>query len=208
MKPLVLVALVLVLPVLLLVTQGESFAALAQRWSEAPPPRWQLFAAVAGILATDVFLPVPSGPITTLAGSELGIGLATCSAALGMTVGGVVAFGLARAWGRPLAQRLTAPHHLDRLEQTCQMQGPALVLATRALPIVAEAAVLLVGSLRMRWSAFLPMLVLSNLLVAATFATLGRFSREGDWLPAAVCLSVAIPLAWSWHWRRGKNRGE
>ena len=193
-KPLLLVALVLVLPLVLLAFAGESFAEVQARWKAAPPSPGVLFVAVAAILATDVFLPVPSGPISTLAGSQLGIVSGTLASAIGMTLGGTIAFALARRWGRPLAERLSSPQSLTDLESIANTCGVSLVLVTRPLPVLAEAAVLLLGTLQMKWRTFLPILVVSNLIIAACYATLGSTASEHDWLPIAVCLSMAVPI--------------
>jgi uncharacterized membrane protein YdjX (TVP38/TMEM64 family) len=196
-KPLLLVALVLVLPLVLLAFAGESFANVQERWKAAPPTPAVLFVAVAAILATDIFLPVPSGPISTLAGSQLGIVAGTLASAIGMTLGGTIAFALARRWGRPLAERLSSGQSLTDLESIANSYGVLLLLVTRALPVLAEAAVLLLGTLQMKWRIFLPTLVVSNLVIAACYATLGSTASEHDWLPIAVCLSMAVPFCFA-----------
>lgn len=207
-KPLLLVALVLVLPLVMMTLWGESFSSLADRWQNKPPERWQVFAVVIAVLASDVFLPVPSGPISTLAGSHLGLLLGTVASSIGMTLGGVVAFGLARRWGWPLAERLSSSEKLQIMSQACSKQGKWIVLLTRPLPILAEACVLLVGTLQMRWSVFLPALVVSNVVVAGIYSALGQSAGKHGWLPAAVCASIALPglVAWWWKWSLGKNR--
>jgi uncharacterized membrane protein YdjX (TVP38/TMEM64 family) len=193
-KPLLLVALVLVLPLVLLAFTDESFAALTERWQNTPPSPATLFLAVAAILATDVFLPVPSGPISTLAGSQLGIVAGTLASTLGMTSGGIIAFALARRWGEPLAERFADPQQLRDLESSASTHGTWLVLITRPLPVLAEACVLLVGTLQMKWHTFLPTLITSNLLIAGTYAVIGHTASDNDWLPAAICLSMALPI--------------
>lgn len=65
-----------------------------------------------------------------------------------MTVGGMIAFALARRWGRPLAERFAGAEELSELEDTASTHGTWLVLLTRPLPVLAEAGVLLVGTLR------------------------------------------------------------
>lgn len=193
-KPLLLVALVLVLPLVLLAFAGESFAAFMERLKSEPPSATVLFITVVAILATDVFLPVPSGPISTLAGSQLGLVAGTLASALGMTLGGTIAFALSRRWGRPLAERFADPRQLTDLEAAADTHGPWLLIVTRPLPVLAEAGVLLVGTLQMSWRVFLPALIGSNLLIAATYALLGQTASERGWLPIAVCLSIALPI--------------
>ena len=130
-KPLLLVALVLVLPLVLLAFTGESFSAFAERVKSDPPSATALFLTVVAILATDIFLPVPSGPISTLAGSQLGIVVGTSASTLGLTLGGIIAFALARRWGRPLAERFANPEQLTNFETAADTHGLWLVIITR-----------------------------------------------------------------------------
>lgn len=206
LKPLLLIAIVLVLPLATVAIWGETFGAWVEKWQADPPSPMVLALVVAAILASDVFLPVPSGPISTLAGSQLGFAWGTVTSALGMTVGAVIAFGLARAWGRPLAERFSSPERLVELETACRRHGPWMLILTRPLPVLAEACALLVGTLQMSWRAFLLPVITSNLLIAATYSALGQQAHRQGWLPLAVCASVALPLLTMWWWR-GRLRG-
>jgi len=178
-KPLLLVAVVLVLPLVAIAIWGESFASIIQHWQESPPAPLLMAAAIVAILAADVFLPVPSGPVSTLAGSELGFLLGTATSALGMTLGATLAFGLARRWGRPVAEHFSSPEQVAELEDACRQHGPWMLILTRPLPVLAEACALLVGALQMTWQSFLPTVIVSNLLIAATptIATLWLATR-------------------------------
>ncbi|NOY43319.1 MAG: VTT domain-containing protein [Planctomycetes bacterium] len=200
-KPLLLVAVVLVLPLVAIAFWGESFREVIDRWQETPPAPGVLALAVVAILASDVFLSVPSGPVSTLAGSQLGFVMGTLASTVGMTVGAIVAFGLARRWGRPVAERFSSPEQYAELESACREHGPWMVILTRPLPVLAEASALLVGALQMTWRTFLPTVVVSNLLIAATYSALGQQSQQYGWLPAALCASVAMPLLVALWWR-------
>ena len=202
-KPLLLVTLVLVLPLVLMAFLGESYEPFVAKLKTDPPSTTTVFVAIAAILATDLVLPVPSGPISTLAGSQLGIVAGTLASTIGMTVGGVIAFALARRWGRPLAERFADSNQLDELELLTNTHGIWLVLFTRPLPVLAEAGVLLVGTLQMSWRIFLPTLVSSNLVIAATYAILGHYASEQEWLAIAVCAAMAVPLAATFAAKRG-----
>ena len=196
LKPLLLVTIVLVVPIALLAIRGESFVSQLERWRSSPPPPATLAAMVVGILAVDVVLPVPSGPVSTLAGSHLGVALGAAASTLGMTLGATIAFALARGvtWSR---ERRTAAVEAPppEAEQACRDHGPWLLVITRPLPIIAEAAVLLVGGLHMPWRTFLPPVIVSNAVISATYALLGQQASAHGWLPLAVCTSIALPLA-------------
>ena len=198
-KPLLLVSIVLILPIVLLAVRGESFVTQLRAWQTSPPAPMTLAALVVGILAADIVLPVPSGPISTLAGSHLGVVLGTAASALGMTLGATIAFAVARRFG------------IDKKDgdgtETANRHGPWMLVLTRPLPIVAEAAVLLAGGFGMPWRSFLPAIVVSNLAISATYATFGRHAAAHGWLPLAVCASVAAPLAVAVYFRRRLSRG-
>jgi len=200
--PTLLITVVLILPLLLFVFWGETFLSVAEQWQTDPPGRWALAAAVTAILASDVFLPVPSGPISTLAGSQLGIVLGTASSTIGMTLGSLLAFALAKTWGRPLALHTWSTNHLAEIETACANHGVWMLILSRPLPILAEACVLLVGALQMRWQQFLPTVLVSNFLIAATYSVLGQQAADYGWLPMAVCASIGVPVLITWWWRR------
>ena len=71
-----------------------------------------------------------------------------------MTIGATIGFVLARAIGRPLAARLVEPRDLDRMELLTRRFGPKTLVLCRALPVLAEASVLLVGAMRLPWLKF------------------------------------------------------
>jgi uncharacterized membrane protein YdjX (TVP38/TMEM64 family) len=191
LRPLLLITIVLIVPIALLALRGESFAEQLRQWQSNPPAPLTLAAMVVTILALDVLLPVPSGPISTLAGSHLGIALGTTASALGMTLGSVIAFALARRFSSKSAKQGGA----NATEVAARRHGPWMLVLTRPLPIIAEAAVLLAGSLQMPWRTFLSPVVASNVAISATYAVLGRQAAEHQWLPLAVAASMAIPLA-------------
>lgn len=200
-KSLLLVTVVLVFPLVLLALNGELFANQLAHWKIEPPPRGALALAIVAILASDVFLPIPSGPVSTLAGSQLGVALGTAASTLGMTLGATLAFALARRWGGPLAERYSSPEALAAAEQKCRDHGPWMLALTRPLPIFAEAAALVVGALRMPWRRFLPPVVTSNLAISLAYAALGAQAAEQGWLPLALAATIAAPLAIALYWR-------
>ncbi|MBL8830286.1 MAG: TVP38/TMEM64 family protein [Planctomycetaceae bacterium] len=151
-------------------------------------------AATIAVLAVDVFLPVPSSLVNTLAGSRLGIVGGTVVAWLGMNLGAIIAFTLAKFLGRPLVQRLTRADDVARLEQLAEQRGVGLLIATRALPVLAEATVLLVGSLGVTWRAFLPPVLLANLGLSLAYAVFGHYAMQHGLLSTALVASIALPL--------------
>ena len=64
---------ILAIPIVPFLLFGEQVEAALDRWRQHPPA-WPLVAgAVVALLATDVFLPIPSSVVSTLAGGQLGL---------------------------------------------------------------------------------------------------------------------------------------
>lgn len=194
-RPLLIVTLVLAAPIVPFVLFGDRLEGWFVGLFDPPPSTATMWWLVAGAMAADVALPVPSSMVSTLAGAELGVLGGTSASWVGMTAGAMLAFALARAWGRPLAERLVAADDLDRLDRLATRLGPGLIVVTRAVPVLAEASVLLLGVNRLAWRRFLPALWTSNLGIALAYAAFGDVAGEYAWLPLALGISVAAPLA-------------
>jgi uncharacterized membrane protein YdjX (TVP38/TMEM64 family) len=193
-RPLLLIAVVLLVPIVPFVVLGERFERRIDGVLASPPAAPTVILLVVGLLATDVFLPVPSSLVSTLAGGQLSLFGATAASWVGLTLGASLGYVVGKRLGRPLAERLTEPQDLQRMEPLLQRHGTFVLVVTRALPILAEATVLLVGVHRLGWRRFLPPVLLSNLGIALAYSALGRYSAEHKWLPAAMAISVALPL--------------
>jgi len=150
------------------------------------------------LLASDVFLPVPSSFISTLLGARLGIFAGTAVSWLGMTAGAFIAYVVARLVGRSLLVRLADPADVARLEQLAADRGSGVLVVTRALPVLAETAVLLMATFNLPWRHFLAPVALANLGLSLAYATIGRLAIKHSALTIALVASVIIPLAATW----------
>jgi uncharacterized membrane protein YdjX (TVP38/TMEM64 family) len=146
------------------------------------------------LLSSDILLPVPSSLVSTFAGAQLGILAATAVSWLGMTLGAVVGFVLARVWGRALAVRFASLDDLQRIDRLGQDYGVWMLIVTRPLPLLAEAAVLLAGLAGLNWRWFLTCVMLSNLGIALVYSILGRLANSQGHLLLALLASIALPL--------------
>ncbi len=188
------IVLVLLVPIIPFLGFGESLDHWIEGWFVAARSSTAVAAFVAGVLASDVLLPVPSSFVSTLAGARLGLFWGTLVVWMGMNAGAVLGFALARWLGRPLAARLSAPADLRRMELLVERGGPAMIALCRALPVLAEASVLLVGSVGLPWRRFLPIVLLANLGLAVAYAALGHFARAEGSLAVALVGSIALPV--------------
>lgn len=191
LKPMLLVVVVLLIPILPFLGFGPWFEQLVERQLRQGLPPTVVAAAVVGLLSTDIFLPVPSSVVSTVAGNALGIPAGAAASWLGMTLGASFGFALARAFGRPLALRFAGGNDLARVDRASDRFGPLVVVLARPVPVLAEASVLFLGTTRLAWRPFLLAVILSNLGIAMVYAALGGLVQ----LPTALVAAIALPLA-------------
>ncbi|MEI6240059.1 MAG: VTT domain-containing protein [Planctomycetia bacterium] len=184
-------------PVIPFLLFGTRLDQLVADWLEPRPSPAVLAFLEVGVLAADLVLPVPSSMVATLGGAELGIGLGTACAFLGMTAGSLAGWWLGKTAGARALARLEPADRLD-LERRQQRLGPLLVVLTRPLPIVAEAAALVAGGSGMRLADFLPAAASGNLVIALLWSAAGGLGRAADSLPLALVWSLVIPVALAW----------
>ncbi len=194
LRPLLLVGLALLVPVLPFLSFGPWLEGRIEAWLNPPPAPAAVALATVGLLSSDILLPIPSSVVSTVAGAQLGVVAATLASWLGMTTGAAIGFALARWCGRPVAERFSSTEDLDRMDALSRHWGPWILVGTRALPVLAEAAVLFLGATRLSWRGFLPPVVLANLGIAAVYSLLGHYAHTQGELPLALAASVALPV--------------
>ena len=190
LTPLAMLTIVLAVPIVPFLMAGDRLEGWMSSWLDAKSSPGAAAAVVAGLLSTDVFLPVPSSLVSTFGGRVLGIWVGTAVSWLGMSVGAVFAFWLARRLGRRLALRWAKAEDLQRIDALSDRFGPLVLVVARPVPILAEASILFFGSTRLAWRRFLVPILLSNLGIAAAYSALGDLAP----LPIALAAAIALPL--------------
>lgn len=163
-------------------------------WLDPPPPPATLAALEVAVLAADILLPVPSSVVATLGGSVLGVVAGTACAWLGMTLGAAAGWAVGRlAGGRALAGIDAADRAaLDRQERRL---GPAFIVLTRPLPLVAEAAAILCGAAGVSGPGFIAWAAAGNLAVAFAWSLAGWLGARADTVQWVLAGSLVVPLA-------------
>ena len=173
---------------------GESFEEGLLKALQEPSSSGVVASWVVGLLAADMFLPVPSSAVITYAGGVLGVLMGTAVSWVGLSIGAIGGFGLARAFGETIARRFSESEDIERMGRFTQRHGATALVLTRALPILAEACVLMLGAGRLSWRQFLLPMLVSNLLLSLTYAACGAFFQGSNAFPIAVVASGAMPL--------------
>lgn len=198
MKPAIRAALFLIvlfaIPVVPFLWLGESFEEGLLKALREPSSPSVVAGWVIGLLAADMFLPVPSSAVITYAGGTLGVLSGTAVSWAGLSIGAIGGFGLARVFGEPIARRFSESADVERMSRFTQRHGATALVLTRALPILAEACVLMLGAGRLSWRQFLWPMLVSNLLLSLVYAACGAFFQGSNAFPIAVVVSGAVPL--------------
>lgn len=193
---------ILLLPIIPFVLFGERMEAAVEAWKEHPPAAPWVAAAVIGLLSTDILLPIPSSVISTLAGVELGILAGTLTSWIGMSLGAIGGFALARYCGPRFAGWFSRTEDLDRAHQLADRFGPVILAIARGVPVLAEATVLWMGLHNLSWRKFLPPVLLSNLGLSLAYAALGRWTEKYAGLAPALAIAVALPVILAFAFQR------
>jgi uncharacterized membrane protein YdjX (TVP38/TMEM64 family) len=157
---------------------------------------------IAVLLFLDVLLPVPSSLVSTAAGARFGIAGGIAISWFGLTAGCVLAAALGRKLGRPFAAWLVGEPALLRAGETARQWGAGAIVVCRAVPVLAEASVLLAGVSAMPWRGFLARTSLANLGIAAIYAWVGQQAMESSAFLLAFGGAVGVPAIALGLWSR------
>lgn len=192
-----LIAAVLAIPIVPFAIVGEL---PGERWLSATDDNALLFGATgAGLLAADVLLPIPSTIVGTLLGARLGFFSGWAWSWAGLVVGNLIGYGI----GRVALSRFAGD-----LPRT-----PTLVafIASRPVPVLAEAVTFAAGAGGMRWSPFVAASVAANSVLAGVLAGNGAALLPDAMVGPGLILPMALPviawLAWQWRTRRRAAAG-
>ncbi|WP_210529964.1 TVP38/TMEM64 family protein [Rubellimicrobium arenae] len=163
----------------------------AGHWSRANPAGPA--ALLAGLLAADGLLPVPSSLVSMLLGTLLGAVPGTILGTLAMTAGVVLSYLLGRRGGRPVARRLIGEDGIARAAGWLGRNGVWALALCRPLPVLAEASVLMAGLAGLRIGPVLAITGLANLALSAVYAGVGATAGGVGSFLLAVVAAFALP---------------
>ena len=186
---LTLLALILV-PFLLL--EGQVLKAAGGLFGAGGQAGALLALAIVALFAADVVLPVPSSLVSVAAVALFGW-LGGLLIWIGMTIGCGLGYWLGSRAGRPLAQRFIGPDEVARAERIAGELGPATLVLTRAVPVLAEAATVAAGLAAMPLRRFALATGLANAGIALLYAALG--SAAAGSFAMLFAAAVAVPAA-------------
>ncbi len=182
---------------------GVDLEPFVTSWLEAPGAGG--VALIVGLLAADVFLPVPSSIIMVLSGAAFGVFWGSAFALAGSVIGEWLGFELVRRLGRDASLRIASDEELVQMNRFFEQHGALAVIVTRPLPVVMETMSLVAGLSQMPRRVFLVASIVGTAPIVVVYAYAGAVSRQvGNLLPAAVII-VAVAAA-AWLWLRARRR--
>lgn len=158
---------------------------------------WLAAGAGVGLLLLDILLPIPSSAVGTFLGAMFGVAGGAAVTWLGLNLGALGGYELARAFSNGWQGSGTRPAFQRVQELNRKLGGGALVVC-RGIPVLAEASVLLAGVYRLPRPQFWAIVAPTNLGLAIAYAILGAMAYSANWLPLALGLSLGLPAAGLW----------
>ena len=186
---------------------GISLEPSARSWMAHAGPSGA--AAVIGLLAVDIFIPVPSSIVMVLSGAAFGVVWGSVLAFIGSIGGEWLGFELARKYGTALSTRFIGDAaERQRLNRILTTHGAAAVAVTRALPVVMETMSVVAGLSTMKRSTFLIASTIGTVPIVVVYAYAGAVSREMDSVVPAIVIIIAVAAAgWVWYRARLESDG-
>ncbi len=173
-------------------TDGERYEALAERLRDSGG--WLAVGAlIAGLLAADLFLPVPSSVLMTLAGATLGLWRGAALALTGAMVSALLGFGLCRRFGRGAFERMIGKMETVRVEAFMERYGVWAILLSRGVPMLTEAISCLAGLSRLRFIVFFALSLAGTAPVCLVYAWAGARAGGAAGQGWAVLIAFVLP---------------
>lgn len=170
----------------------NQFNALADRLAHGDVSSWATILGIVALLAADVFLPVPSSIVSTMAGVMLGFWRGTAAIWTGMMLGALIGYWTgARASGA--ARRFLGAESLARASKVVERYGDWAIVVSRPVPVLAEASVIFAGLVHAPYRRFVVLTATANLGIALGYAAIGAFSMRAESFLLAFAGAIAIP---------------
>ena len=145
---------------------------------------------VIAALTGDVFLPIPNGITNTFAGAILGFYLSIPVIWAGLTLGSITGFIIGKYAAKSLAKKILSKEDLE----VAKKFGVSILLLARPAPALAEISTVAAGLAGMKWSTFLTVMIVSNLLVSVVYSFIGTAALASQSASIAFLGIAVIPF--------------
>ena len=188
------VLLVLAIPVLLFSEHRQSQIEMLVNGDSFAESKWIAAFVVTGLFSLDILLPIPSTAVCAVAGKIFGVIMGTLLCWLGLNLSALIGYLLAYFFGWNAVKRFSNEKSVLEVKNHLDRWGTWPLVAFRPLPVLAEATILLLGTFRYPAIQFWPPIILSNLVVAFVFVSLGKWFADQEQFLLGMVLACGIPL--------------
>ncbi|BCU76231.1 VTT domain-containing protein [Luteolibacter sp. LG18] len=158
-------------------------------WLEARPGWGGL--AGAGLLVSDLLLPVPGTVVMSALGYVYGVAVGGLLAAAGSIGAGIAGYGVGRLLPERTARKWIGEKDFERSHRLFSGGGGWMIALSRALPVLPEALSCTAGAVRMPFGRFLAAVACGSVPTGFVFAWIGTAGRDTPgW---AMALSLVVP---------------
>jgi len=143
------------------------------------------------LLASDIFLPVPSSLVSTSCGLVLGLWPGFLVSFMAMNVSAGAGYAVGR-FSSPLALRLVGRSEHAALTRRAAAEGRWFLLVLRPVPVLAEASVVFSGLARQPVRQAVPAMLAGNAVVSLVYAAVGAYGRSGASVVPAFAATLLV----------------
>lgn len=175
---------------------GAAIERLAPSILAAANTKWLIAGIGTLLLTADVALPIPSSIISALLCLLAGPLLGAAAILIGMTGSFLCGYYLGRLIPRDSLRRWVGPELWDSVSRQAARSGAIWIMASRPVPVLAEATSIISGSLGVPFKPAMLAAVLSSAAVAGCYGAAAAvgLSKGGFWLAFAMSVTLAASL--------------
>ena len=172
---------------------GDTFEAYGTELLAHAQPSPTLALTLVALLAGDLVLPIPSSLLAVGTGAVFGTLFGAVLIAVGFSAGAWIGYEVGRSAGRAGVKRWVEDEQRERMEAFAAKHGAGLLVAMRAVPVLAEASVVVAGSSGMPRGRVLLTTTVANLVIAVVYSAAGSMAADTGSLELAAMAGVGIP---------------
>lgn len=148
------------------------------------------------VLASDIFIPVPSSLVMILNGKVLGFFFGTVLSTVSGLVSSVIGFYMGKKSGK-IINKFFNPEEQKMSNNLFLKYGNSAIVLSKALPIISEAVSFLAGTTGISLKRFVFLSLVGHLIISAVYAYAGSFSTafNSNLLSAGIILFVLL-VSW------------
>jgi len=151
---------------------------------------------IAGLLAVDLVLPIPSSVIMAISGMLLGVWTGGIASFLGAMLSACAGFLLCRWGGHTAFRRLIGQQDTHRIDRWFDRYGVYAIIISRPIPMLTEILSCLAGLAGLSFRSFLLASILGTLPICFIYSYVGSFGDITNPWPA-IWIALLIPaLGW------------